>query len=153
MQYLSCICDDRGPRRSDVYFNMPIYMHIYIYLGEQGIVRVQISAQIEKRCSKCGLYHDLVAFRRSQRRRIDVCRTCDLIPCAVCILYIRCRFGSNHKWNVWRAVTAFTTSDFGPPESELVRYGIVRTVLCAGSTRARSRCRGGFDDHRDARDP
>ena len=35
-----------------------------------------------------------------------------------------------------RFVTAFTTSDFGAPESELVRDGMLGTVLCAGSTRA-----------------
>ena len=62
-------------------------------------------------------------------------------------------FGSNHKFDEWRAVTAFTTSDFGSPESELVRDGMLGTVLCAGSTHAKSRWRYGIDDHRDATDP
>ena len=35
-------------------------------------------------CSKCGVYQVPSAFRRTAQRRVDICRTCELIPCAEC---------------------------------------------------------------------
>ena len=35
-------------------------------------------------CSKCGLTQPVKAFRRTKGSRIQVCRTCELMPCAAC---------------------------------------------------------------------
>ena len=37
------------------------------------------------RCTKCGLYQAVTAFRRTrERQRTDVCGNCELVPCASC---------------------------------------------------------------------
>ena len=37
------------------------------------------------RCTKCGVYHALLAFRRTRERgRLDICRSCELVPCEAC---------------------------------------------------------------------
>ena len=38
----------------------------------------------EQRCRQCGISRDLLDFRRSAGKRIDVCRECELMPCAAC---------------------------------------------------------------------
>ena len=38
----------------------------------------------ECHCTKCGVYRASSHFRRTKRGRVDVCRTCELIPCTVC---------------------------------------------------------------------
>ena len=38
----------------------------------------------ECRCTKCGVYQASSAFRRTKRGRVDICRTCELVPCAAC---------------------------------------------------------------------
>ena len=37
-----------------------------------------------KACCECGISQALVAFRRCQGKRMDVCRTCERMPCAAC---------------------------------------------------------------------
>ena len=38
----------------------------------------------ELHCTNCGLYQALSAFRRTKRRgRVDMCRSCELVPCAM----------------------------------------------------------------------
>ena len=38
----------------------------------------------ECRCTKCGVYQAMSAFRRTKRGRVNICRTCELVPCAAC---------------------------------------------------------------------
>ena len=38
----------------------------------------------ECRCTRCGVYQGSSAFRRTKEGRVDVCRTCELVPCATC---------------------------------------------------------------------
>ena len=39
----------------------------------------------ECRCTKCGVYQALSAFRWTKKRgRVDVCRSCELVPCKAC---------------------------------------------------------------------
>ena len=40
--------------------------------------------QWEHRCTQCGVYQAASAFRRIKRKRVDVCHTCELVPCAAC---------------------------------------------------------------------
>ena len=37
----------------------------------------------ECRCTGCRVYQALSAFQRTKRGRVDICRECELIPCAV----------------------------------------------------------------------
>ena len=38
----------------------------------------------ERRCTQCGVYRASSHFRRTKRGRVDICRTCELVPCAAC---------------------------------------------------------------------
>ena len=38
----------------------------------------------QQHCRECGVTQDLVAFRRSEGRRTDICRKCEVLPCAAC---------------------------------------------------------------------
>ena len=39
---------------------------------------------MEHTCRLCGISQTVLAFRRVKGRRIDMCRTCELIPCRAC---------------------------------------------------------------------
>ena len=38
----------------------------------------------ECRCTKCGVYQALSAFRWTNGGRVDICGSCELVPCAAC---------------------------------------------------------------------
>ena len=38
----------------------------------------------ERRCTQCGVYRASSHFRRTKGGRVDICRTCELVPCAAC---------------------------------------------------------------------
>ena len=38
----------------------------------------------EHRCTQCGVYQTSSAFRRTKRKRVGICRTCEAVPCAAC---------------------------------------------------------------------
>ena len=38
----------------------------------------------ECRCTKCGVCQASSTFRRTKRGRVDICRTCELVPCTAC---------------------------------------------------------------------
>ena len=38
-----------------------------------------------RQCTKCGVYQASSTFRRTKRwQRVDICRTCEVVPCAAC---------------------------------------------------------------------
>ena len=39
----------------------------------------------QRRCTKCGVYQVSSTYRRTKRgQRVDICRTCEVVPCAAC---------------------------------------------------------------------
>ena len=53
---------------------------------QEGSHKCHKKAATLRTCSTCGVPQELRAFRRSKEQRIDVCRTCELIPCEACAL-------------------------------------------------------------------
>ena len=66
---------------------------VHEFLNERRNIRCQICRRTGRkiggskhkcRCTECGVYQALSAFRWSKRGRVDICGSCEPVPCAAC---------------------------------------------------------------------
>ena len=95
----------------------------------------------KRRCTQCGVNQASSAFRRTKRKRVDICRTCELVPCASCVAMLpRGNFTDSDIYRYFSSVGAKHITCLVCKEQQHARQQRLQNLM-EKSERAACRCK------------